>query len=143
MKLNALVLSLVALSSTAALAEEVQVPAECKNLALMAGQLLSTGFNDGQMTGSPYNPSHLTLRTSNGLKIGKITYLGGDGDENGTLPCEKDATLCTNPAGAGGSIDWAKVEVQNSSNYTVAEVIVSMGSRGGCTISSAKVPPQN
>lgn len=123
---------------------DIQVPAECKNLALMQTQLLATQFHDNTMGNGTYNPSQLTLKTNNGYQIDKVEYLGGDGEYDdpkaGQYPCDKDPNLCTNPADAGGPIDWARVTVKTSGEYStdIAQVIVSMGGRGGCMISSAK-----
>lgn len=121
-------------------AKPFDVPAECKNLALMETQLMMTQFHNDVMGGGTYNPSELTLKTANGYKIGKIEYLGGDSEETpGQYPCDLDPSLCTNPAGAGGgAIDWARVTVQEN-GIDLTQVIVSMGSRGGCKISSGKV----
>jgi hypothetical protein len=137
--------------SSAQAAVKISVPAECKNLALMQGQLLQSRFYNKEMSGTPYNPSQLTLKTNNGLLITKTEYLGGDSEADdadaGKYPCDKDQTLCTNPAGAGGAIDWARLTIaskdqQSGQSYDFAEVVVSMGSRGGCTISSSKYLPQ-
>ncbi|MGZ3691691.1 MAG: hypothetical protein ACXVAX_09315 [Pseudobdellovibrio sp.] len=145
-------LAFVMLAYSAAQAEvKIVVPAECKNLAVMQAQLLQTRFYNKEMSGTAYNPSQLTLKTANGLIITKTEYLGGDSEADdsnaGSYPCDKDQTLCTNPAGAGGAIDWARLTIaskdqQSGQSYEFAEVVVSMGSRGGCSISSSKYLPQ-
>jgi hypothetical protein len=126
-------------------ADPVTVPAECKNLALMQGQLLLTRFHNNVMGDGEYNPAALTLKTNNGYKISKTEYLGGDSEDTtgpnaGKYPCDKDPDLCSNPADAGGSIDWARLTISTTDRFggPFAEVVVSMGSRGGCTISSSK-----
>jgi hypothetical protein len=127
----------------AAASNQVDIPAECRNLALMQGQLITTGFHSNAMGGGTYNPASLTLKAKNGLKIGKIEYLGGDSEDPanaGQYACDKDQTLCTNPADAGGAINWSRLTITtgDATPFDIAEVVVSMGSRGGCTISSAK-----
>jgi len=120
-----------------------EIPAECKNLALMQTQLIETQFHNNTMGAGTYNPSELVLKTNNGYKIGKIEYLGGDGEDEttaGKYACDLDKTLCNNFADAGGSIDWARVTVNadDGDHGPVAEVVVSMGGRGGCIINSSK-----
>lgn len=144
-----LAVCLYQINASAQSATPMNVPAECKNLALMQAQLMNTRFQNNAMGGGTYNPSQLTLKTSNGLKIGKIEYLGGDSEEQsgpnaGKYPCDLDRSLCSTPADAGGAIDWARVNVTSggATPYDVAEVVVSMGSRGGCLINSAKINPQ-
>lgn len=141
------VLALVLYFAQPALAASTSfsVPPECENLALMQAQLLNTRFHNDNMGDGTYNPPRLTLRTNDGMTIGNIEYLGGDGeDENdpkaGQYPCDLDSTLCTNPADAGGPIDWARLTITSggADPVDVAQVVVSMGGRGGCTISSAK-----
>jgi len=129
------------------------VPAMCKNLAIMEAELISTRFDNGTFTGEKYNPSKLTLKTDAGLAIGTIEYLGGDSEDQdgpnaGQYPCDKDPNLCNHLADAGGSFDWARVEVTTQATkdwpaYPVASVVVGFGSRGGCVINSADyIAPQ-
>jgi hypothetical protein len=130
--------------ATAPLAS-MEIPGECRNLALMQAQLLNTHFHSNQMGAETYNPSEITLKTSNGLLIGKIEYLGGDNEDEtgpnvGKYACDLDQTLCTTPGDAGGAMDWARVTVTSNETpaFDVAQVVVSMGSRGGCIINSAR-----
>ena len=148
-KLLIATLALCLYQINAAAATPTDVPAECKNLALMQADLLTTQFHSNEMGGGTYNPSALTLKTNNGLKIGKIEYLGGDSEDQsgpnaGKYPCDLDQTLCNHLPDAGGAFDWARVTVNTSDAqpYEVAQVVVSMGSRGGCVINSAKFSSQ-
>ena len=118
---------------------ENDIPAACKNLALMQAQMLDTSFDTGVMGNGAVNPSHLVLHSKTSYFIAKVEDLGGDGD--GSLPCDKENDLCTNPAGAGGAIGWDKLTISNKQGkdaFPVGEIVISVGSRGGCTISSAK-----
>ena len=121
------------------------VPAQCKNLALMEGQLLNTVFSVGGMDGTN-NPPTYQLQTNNGFGIGKIDYLGGDSEDTtgpnaGTYPCDTQPKLCARPGDAGGSNDWSRVTITQG-GYNVATVVVSYGSRGGCNINSAAIITQ-
>jgi hypothetical protein len=145
-EMNKQIIVLLALAlywANPASADDNTAPAECKNLALMQAQLLQQEFSNANM-GDKNNPGHLTLKTNNGLKIGKIEYLGGDSEDEtkpGTYPCDQDKNLCTSPL-AGGAMDWERITVTSgdATPYDVAQVVVVMGSRGGCRIVSAKAP---
>ncbi len=130
--------------STSAFAQSNGIPAECKNLALMQAQLLNTYFHDNQMSGTAYNPAQLTLKTANKMYISKTEFLGDDNGSDASITpnCSTNPEICTNPADAGGIVSWNRVTVSKESD-PVAEVIVSFGSRGGCSISSAKSPSRN
>lgn len=109
----------------------------------MQAQLLNTRFHSNTTGNGTANPAQMSLKAGTGFKISKVEFLGGDSVDPsnvGKTACDQDSTLCTNPADAGGAIDWDRVPVSTNGAYAsdVMEVAVSFGSRGGCTISSAK-----
>jgi len=113
----ALALCFSGLTATAFASPATDIPAECRNLGLMQAQLLNTRFHSNTTGNGTSNPAQLTLKAGNGFKISKVDFLGGnsvDPSNVGKTACDQDSTLCTNPANAGGAIDWDRVTISTT-----------------------------